>query len=418
MKGGDHHVDGTSNYERDHLANKLLLTERGESWLQNFPAEDRPRARKLVSHLTLVSLTEFERSLAQRIEELARKWQGPIALYTVREVPTGSSVFDHNGVAIPPVPAGRDIGSEGRIASFIRNLAKQPKFLNNPNIEEMRERRCNAVFFVDDFVGSGQRTKSYVEAFYRHPSIRSWFSYQKFEAVVVTYAAIDEGVKRIQRSKMTPRVSFIRSCPTLRRTVHDDNEYLSLRSLCREFADKHKLGLPYGYGQHIALLVFEHGCPNNCPSILWRKGRDGKWIPLFPDRAVAIDERGVFPPEIVRNEPIHALILAGANRLAKSSRAIISNPLPAEWIAVLLLFAKGVRRIDAIEAATRMNHAESARTIEECVAAGLLTQRWRLTDFGRMELAGIFNAKRTTKMLPKIVDEYYYPKSLRDHSTS
>lgn len=415
----DHRGSANStSYEKDPLASKLLLTERGELWLQNFPAEHRPRARKLVSHLTLVSLTEFERKLAERIDALASKWDGTVALFTVREVPPGSAVFDSAGLAISPVPAGRDIGSEGRIASFIRNLSKQSKFLNNPTLEEMKAQQCDAVFFIDDFIGSGERVRKYLEAFYRHPTIRSWFSYKEFEAVVVAYAAIDGGVRRVQRSKMAPTVSFIRSCPTLKFTARDDDEYLSLRSLCKEFSDKHKLGLPYGFGQDIALLVFEHGCPNNCPSILWRQGRNGDWAPLFPDRAIGTHERGVFPSEIVRNEPVYALVAAGAQRLAQSSRLIVSKPLPAEWITLLLLCARGVRRIDALEAATKMSYAESARTIEDCVSAGLLTQRWRLTEYGRAELDGMLNMKNSLKTLPKIANEYYYPKSLRDHSSS
>lgn len=407
---------------RESPSKLLVLTERGERWLSNFEDEDKACARDLVSHLTLVSATEFERGILKIIDSRAEGVQGPVALFGVREldVKNGERIFNEEGGAVNATPRGPDIGSEGRVAAILRNHARTrpDKFLNHPSIDEMRKLRCDLSLFVDDFIGSGDRVDAYLKNFYGNPTIRSWHSYGAFKAELVVYSGTPVGITRMQRVKMKPKLNLVRSCPTLDTLLRKPEERAEFMSLCTRYAKVKKLGYPLGYGGVGALLVFEHSCPNNCPKIFWGGSVGGKWEALFPGKAVVTEARSIFPNEILSHEPVHVLIAAGERRIAESARVVVLHPLPAAWLATLALFGKGIRRVDAVEAATGLTHDECLRIIEQCITAGLLTQRWRLADMGRAELRASQKAVKPKKVLPIGNDEAYYPVALRRHANS
>src|SRR5580704_10227564 len=112
-------------------SNNLLLTHRGREWLAQFDSGDLEVAERLIDSLTLVSHSAFERSIAQTIETLGAEVDGPVGLYATREVDPTKSYFDapDDDKTRPPrgVDAdarGADLGSEARIATMIRNLAR------------------------------------------------------------------------------------------------------------------------------------------------------------------------------------------------------------------------------------------------------------------------------------------------------
>lgn len=135
----------------------LLLTERGGEWIERFEDADKPTARLLASSLTLISAMEFERKLLELIIHHAKQDNGPVALFGVRELARGEHIFSPAGDNINSTPTGTDIGSEARIATMIRNLAREsPRYvLNHPTWDEMRTTECRRIFLIDDFIGSG-----------------------------------------------------------------------------------------------------------------------------------------------------------------------------------------------------------------------------------------------------------------------
>jgi hypothetical protein len=212
---------------------------------------------------------------------------------------------------------------------------------------------------------------------------------------------------------MCPVVRIERSCPTIKSQVRiKKDEKEEIISLCKKYSKRGKLGYSLGFGKAAALIVFEHSCPNNCPQILW--GTNENWSPLFYGKSVSAEARTTFPPEILRHDPVSVLVAAGEERIAQAARALVGRPLPAEWLAVLSLFSRGVRRVDAVESTTGMNRRESSELIDKCVASGLLTQKWRLTDFGSQELRAsrkIVSSEK--KKLLKAPPHDYYPRALR-----
>ncbi|MEX0139632.1 hypothetical protein MRBLMS1_000393 [Massilia sp. LMS1-1-1.1] len=413
----------------DKDSSKLVLTERGELWLQNFVEKDRPTARILAGSLTLISEIEFERELIAALLNFSQKIQGNIALFSVRELrkpgktgvdDCGEHVFQPDGTAIDSTPRGHDIGSEGRVAAILRNFVRGEgsggKFLNSPSILEMRQNKCVVVIFLDDFIGSGRRVATFINSFYENLTIKSWFSRKKFKTSIICYSGTAQGIKKVRTSKTAPTVIIVRSCPTIDSKLWDSGEKKSIKILCKTYARKNSLAYPLGYDQVGALMIFEHSCPNNVPGIFWSSKDNSPWIPLFEGKAVSLDVRRIFPPEILKNDPTTTLIQAGENRMARSANTVINRPLPGEWLAALSLCSKGVRRVDALEGVSRMNHIEATNVMEKCVAAGLLTQHWRLTKLGSAELLA---SQRATiddeKELSKIKKEDYYPYALRSH---
>jgi hypothetical protein len=138
---------------------------------------------------------------------------------------------------------------------------------------------------------------------------------------------------------------------------------------------------------------------------------------LFLGKSIASEVKQVFPAEILRHDPVSVLVSAGEERIAKSGRNIFARPLPPEWILVLSLVSRSIRKIEALENATNMNHAAASKVIEDCIAHGLITSRLRLTDRGSQELKATRKTTLTAqKRLPKEDEEYYYPQSLRSRN--
>jgi len=74
----------------------LLYTERGKNWQNQFSPEDRKIAEKIVSSLTLVSHSEFERSIQGILEKEVSRRDGPFAFYAVREINPNESYLPVN----------------------------------------------------------------------------------------------------------------------------------------------------------------------------------------------------------------------------------------------------------------------------------------------------------------------------------
>jgi hypothetical protein len=400
---------------------KLLLTERGQKWVSNFALEDREAASRLVRALTLVSHSAFQRDLSRRIFETAESFDHPVALFAVREMKPGDlpdflkelNASDPSST-VDAVARGSDLGSEARVAATIRSLCKAhpARLLNHPNVEKMRAARCKAIIVVDDLVGSGNRVREYLAALWTSRSIRSWWSRDNLDFVLVSYAMTDEGVKSVSKLKYAPKLVYNRICPTLRSLPWSQNRKTTVSDLCTKYGAKLAAKrFTMGFQGSAALLVFEHGCPNNVPAILWAKPKRGEdWEPLFPEKTVLPLEGSAFPPEIVRRDPISLLVDIGHEKLA--ARLQKAPPISHETILILAYAGKGIRTSGALSFATGLGEEDCRRLIQLCVEWGFLTVRYRLTSAGAAELEAAQRAARIKAVAP-IGTDNYYPTMLR-----
>ena len=403
------------------LQEKLLLTDRGQKWFSQFAERDRVPASRLVRGLTLVSHSKFARSVGRLIHETAASVGHPVALFAVRELrDTARSEFcralaescAHS--SIDATPAGSDLGSEAIVAAIIRSLSNaSEQLLNHPNVAMMRASQCKAIVLVDDIIGSGQRAKGYLEVMWENRSIRSWWSRKDIRFFVISFAATENGEKLLRKLKSSPTVAYNRVCPTLRSLPWSQQLKSEASALCQTYGKRtSKRRFSFGYQGSAATLVFEHGCPNNVPSVLWAPSTPQyPWEALFPARTVLPLESSAFPPEIVRRDPLTLLVEAGQQRLAERIERPVS--ISRDTLLALAYAEKGIRSSGALSFATGMDEISSRALIQACIGWGFLTIRNRLTPAGLAELNAARRAQTTSIQVAPLGQDDYYPTMLR-----
>ena len=416
------------------LARKLIYTEQGKRWLSQFDDLDQEIAILLANSLTLISHNEFRRNLEKNLEEAAAEIDGPIALYAVRELPKSApekwmtpqpipffscTIPSPDGRSVGAVDATPDLGSEAIVAQIIRQLARSNpmKFLNHPTLAEMRDRCCRAIFLVDDLIGSGNRVRDFIASLWLESTIKSWWSTKHIAFHVIAYSSTESGMKSVQRHKSKPTVLVHRDATSFDSLPIKPEKRDSIRKLCREYgrrALKGRKSMWFGYKQGMCSIVFEHGCPNNTPAILWdfKDGSPG-WRGLFPHRTVSTAVASVFPPEIVRGDTAALLRDMGQRKLAKSGALSRTGETGKTILLVLAMIAKGHRKRSAICFATGLSSKDCERIVERCIKWKFLSPQRRITPEGLAEL----NAARKFRVLEKATVErgtdYYYPRQLR-----
>lgn len=406
---------------------KLLYTERGKRWLSQFSPEDIECAERLIASLTLVSHTEFERNLLSMLEDFLVDKVGPVAIYAVREVDYGDSFFcssvffDEGKEKIDSLTRGSDHGSESRIANTIRNFCKRhpQNFLNHPTVDEMREASCRSILFVDDFIGSGNRVWKYINSFWREASIVSWHSLKYLKFNVIAYSGTESGITNVLNHKSKPEVKIFRDCPSIDQMPWKPIHKRAVRDLSRKYGRyAHKRSNMWGgYRDTMGTMIFEHGCPNNVPAILWGSFEsDEAWKPLFPERAVGADESSAFPPEVVRDDPVSLLVDIGQKKLASAIPQLQQSYEGELMLLLLALLAKGQRKTSTLSYATGLSQANCAILIERCIKFGLITISKRLTKQGLMELNAAKKSGEVKTFSLEIGTDNYYPSRLRETS--
>lgn len=178
--------------------------------------------------------------------------------------------------------------SSGRIAHSLKNIERNlPHYIElTPRIKSMRERRVRHIIFVDDFIGTGNR---FIEFWRENISrtIQSWCSLGWCKVWLMTYAAHESGIKNIVRKiKPVHHNSFFVSHVLKKSFIEENNE---LVKICSSYAKKFgNNSIGSGYGQLYSPIIFQHGCPNNVPSIFWKNSRKNRthWKALFPNRSI------------------------------------------------------------------------------------------------------------------------------------
>lgn len=418
-------------------ARKLIHTERGKLWLNQFDPLDQEVASALANNLTLISHNEFERNLTLKMAQVAESISGPVAFFAMREmvprkpVVKARSIHEQvyvatpfyqqvktasNEVSIIPLGETADIGSEGRVASIIRQFCKRNKeaYLNHPTLECLRSTKCKAIVCVDDFIGSGNRGIDFLDAFWMERSIVSWHSYKLIEFHVIAYSGVEMGINIIGAHKSSPIVHIYRDAPTFNSLPWSKEKREDLFKLCEKYgrrANKRKRHMWLGYKNTMCALVFEHGCPNNVPAILVEE--TSTWRGLFPNRTISDTTFSIFPNEIPRQSQINILDDIGQKKLAKSRKLIRRGEIGKIMLVILALISKGKCKRSTLCYATGLSNDDCDRYLERCIKWGFVSPQKRITQTGLAELNA---AKRIGKVKSERLDkgsDYYFPQQLR-----
>jgi hypothetical protein len=442
---------------------RLSESEQGRAWLGQFESADLPLARRFLDDLIIVTPQAFSVGIRELIRSIVVSEPRAVAMYPIWEVakrPVGPSEslfplppqstsdvpqeplmkgdaashasieWSTGGNPMIPDPLGGIAGSVGSLIHVISDLHKEfgSKALDRPALHVLKATKCQRIVLVDDFIGSGDRAVAYLEAFYRHPTIKSWCSYPGLRITIVCYAASASGLGNLREYRR--HRDFSRSHPVeaqFLQGMHDgrsfwsDVERLSVVTLCRKYAPKtSRPRLPLGYADACSMIAFPYAVPNTTPAILWAGSH--RWRALFPNRAVPAPLLAQF--DRVERDPgnerlSETLTRIGQLRLANGDWRRHTTPSYRKLVLLLALRARGFSDIDRIADVMEENKFSCLRLVSEARRFGLLAADGNLTRQGIAEL----RYARTIGGLfwePSPYDEkaMYFPTSLKGRQRS
>jgi len=408
----------------------LRLSEHplSQQWLAQFrTSEDRGLATQLLNQVKLVSAREFEVGIEQALTDLQARLQSTIAVYPIAPpIPDEIAGYDPFKGGMPTIESSksrevgrrRKFGSEDRVGHVLAKL--QERFRRGtgassiecaPTLKQAKTQGIRHIVLVDDVCGSGKRITDYWKVIPRR--IKSLLSLKRSELWIVLYAITPTGKAALKKAMPNFPQSdhLITVLPTA-----DLQGFLTpeMRTLCGNYAeliDMKSSGL--GYRASGCPIVFEHGCPNNLPEILWanRKGWDG----LFPNRSIPTDMRFCFDADGT-DRTLEALWRANQPKLTLSLLAALDHeaPLTTEQRMLLTMLGLRLRGIHESNLAARllMRDSESKKLHTMAIRMGLYDKTEdEVTPVGK-ELAARFRDRFGSAHRLKVVGKNpkdYYP---------
>ncbi len=206
----------------------FLRSETTVAWLSQFDPSDQNDASAILSAMRLVSRDTFAERLRELILQRAADGGRPVGLYVEREVrrqagkpdplfqETSTNVRRAHGGGPEPVQSlrahARDVGSEGIVAQLVSELCRQRpgQLLDHPGPDAIRKMKVRRFFLLTDFIGSGQRARTYLDAAWRVRSVRSWWSARRAKGMsfeVVAFAGTTNGRANVEDHPSAARVS-------------------------------------------------------------------------------------------------------------------------------------------------------------------------------------------------------------------
>ncbi|MBE8232103.1 MAG: hypothetical protein HAW67_00095 [Endozoicomonadaceae bacterium] len=258
-----------------------------------------------------------------------------------------------------------------------------------------------------------------MNSFWLELTIVSWLSGKQIAFYVLAYSGIENGISYAKKHKSKPQIHIYRDAPTFNSFPWSKDKKSCVEELCKRYGkivNKNHKNMWCGYKEGMAAIVFEHGCPNNAPSILWDHDfNENGWNALFPKRVVSPDVSSVFPFEIVQGDSIQILKEAGQHRLANSGALRkLDFPDKKEVLIILALVAMGKRKRSTLSYATKLNVKDCERLIKKCIEWSFITEKRIITSKGLAELNAAKKIKTRQQFSLDKGTDYYYPKQLRE----
>jgi hypothetical protein len=415
-----------------------------QEWLNQFPLNDRKIIEGWINTLSVIDAELFRTKMLAHIKGHAQQLspERPVALYVERELRqrAGKSQYAFHEKSTKLLNSARrvlrsygpaakikviqqartvspEIGSEGIIANILTQLQRdsRERFILNAGPEVIRKagQQIRVAFVVCDFIGTGTRVRRFLDAFWRMATVKSWNSLKLLKFHVLAYSGTPEGIAAIRTHPSMPEVHWIAPCPTI------DTEYSPAEAnvLRKIFIDHDPIDSDpvesLGYGGQGVMLVFAHGCPNNAPRVLYKKGRGRrKWKPLLRERGNTLEylaNNDDLKRRLTRFDKLAPAAIASRLRAAALSSEGIDRLL------VLTALKAGHRFNENISHATGLDLADVEKAVKVLHQLGWISSRNRLTSEGHrnLTLAGPIKLQSKKKTSGFFDERVYYPKSLR-----
>ena len=379
-----------------------------KAWLFQFSGIDREVARQLLRKLILVSETDFEIDLQKAVESVLNLiGQENVALFSITEPPNPN---DQDGTR-------RIQGSSAdRVKHILENLVRLHgnRVRANPTVNSMRSDRIKNIVLVEDFIGSGNRVSGYWKTEVSK-SVKSWISYGWTRVWVVSYGAIESGIANVRRK--IPKLTESRIVTVL--PFKNSKTKLSepMEIVAQKYGEKLRGKMWLGYGDGGGTLIFQHGCPNNTPAILW--AGNGRFKPLFPNRGIPVELQPYFGKRNYLNDAEnlwgysqYKLALTLIDRLTHDKAAI------GEWsLTIALAFASkhGQWNDNEIQNWLQISNTQIDNLRLRAYKLNLIDKQSHIiTPFGRELLEKLRKHKPIKNKSAKkvsILQDLYYPDS-------
>ncbi|MBF0212417.1 MAG: hypothetical protein HQM00_02500 [Magnetococcales bacterium] len=409
----------------------LRLSEHplSQRWISQFRStQDRSLAAQLVNQLKLVSASEFETGIECSIVALQKQLNTTVAVYPVVP-PDSADVVGYNLFSGAVTTSGssstkasgkrRKYGSEDRVGHFLENLSRtfqRPNGMSvievSPTLNQLKAQRIRHIIFVDDICGSGTRLLNFWKSVVPK-RIKSLLSLRRLELWIVLFAATPKGHDALkEKLTMFPIDNHLISV----HPASDFRDFLSqdMHDLCVNYARLQGMeSVGMGYKGSACPFVFEHGCPNNLPSILWKNTR--KWKGLFPNRGIPEEIRRVFGTDSP-DRTLDVLWESNQPRLALSLLETLdkSEPLTNDNYLMIVVLGLRLRGFSEQNLAGRllMEYRQCEDLIQRAVTMGLYERaESSVTPLGR-EVVKRFRDRQGKPLRNKAVGknpEEYYP---------
>lgn len=397
-------------------------TSRGLVWLEQFEKDDRQAAARLVDAIRFVPGGDVIAGVRRATESFisSHAEQIPVALAPIL---AREDMRSHLGTHIPDQPIvfthfdpSQDLdsepGSEALMAHLIREVRRAtPREMLVPTpltIEGLKNARARTLVCLTDYIGSGQQVSSYVDAWCRHPTIRSWRSYGLIKIVVIAYAATAAGRRLTEADRHVDELEVVEVVPARdhRTSAVADPK---IEEVCRLYARRGGLnGPPLGHGGSAGLFASSFSVPNNLPAILIR--RSSRWTPFFTGRSVTAElseEIGEHRPDVDMSEE---LARVGETRLAARYRNGHVDPRWHEIVGIMALLPKGDDEI-ALAIGSTLREVRKIRTVLADLC--LIDESGRLTSAGKQVLASHRRKARIVSAGLNSDASPYYPRLTR-----
>ncbi len=383
----------------------------------------------MLDAMLLLNEEQVSSAIRSQLYALAKKRKGRhrrMALYAEREIDStemfkSELTSDRTGRmrvraigrkgpgAVKPIRGSSRVGSEGLVA-FIISQAKEawPKiFMNHPGPDLIRG-KCHpagSIVIVTDFIGSGSRVRTMLDAFWAVPSVRAWHSRHWVDFKVVAAAGTASGHTNVRRHRMRPQVMMQHVAPTIGAigSRRPTNRWFSLVD---SYGPEAGRGAGrQGFENSAALVAFNYRLPNNTPALI-HKTSDG-WNALYEGPA----------PEELR--PAFGLQTnSEVVATAAENIGIVLSPNLAVEEAALVLFLSLLRgrwrhgQEIALAERIRMEVPDVIDLYRKALRTNLLSDSGRLTEKGQALLAA---GRQRERKRPEVAtnEQPYYPLNLR-----
>lgn len=382
-------------------------------WIEQFDLVDRYAAELLLQSLNYVSFESFEKTILEKVEGLVNELQinnnTSIAIFPIRKN-TGNK-FNKS----KEYKAAND--SSGRIGHILKNLERklQGRVEISPRVVSMSQSKVRNIIYVDDIIGSGNRFLK----FWRNDvskSIKSWVSGGYCTVWIVSHTIHQGGL-----TKLTNNLKAIDSSRVVCGNLIKKSSLLSnvvLKNLLIKYgARTNKPDAALGYNGDCSPVIFQYGCPNNAPAILWATGNPkvnaagittGRWNAIFSERSIDSSLYKLFNGDLFYKTYPELLWNAGQYKLAFSfcENLDASNDTKV-YILMLALISKGYS-LEKVKSVFAPINTEFNSAVSILTQYGLIDKNFCLTIFGKDVLR---SNKKQRKIYVDKEYENYYPSS-------